>query len=104
MHVDGYDDSQIESIHNVSRNDIKLLINPIISNMNCGLEKIKVRVHHLSGKNFVELYVRRDSAKSITKTETDLEEVKKNLLKDERIDGVKLYLEVGKSDYNLSIK
>jgi hypothetical protein len=72
--------------------------------MNCGFEKIQPRVHHLNGKNFIELYIRKDPAKSIAETETNLEEVKKHLLKDERIDGVKLYLEVGESDDNHSTK
>ena len=104
VHVDGYDDSQVESIHNISRDDVTLLINPIISNMNCGFEKTQPRVHHLNGKNFIELYIRKDPAKSIAETETNLEEVKKHLLKDERIDGVKFYLEIGKSDDNHSTK
>jgi len=41
-----------------------------------------------------------DSTKTIAETETSLKEIKSDLLKNEHIDGVKLYLEVeSNSDY-----
>jgi hypothetical protein len=104
VHVDGYDDSQVESIYNISRDEVALLVNPIIANMNCAIKKTQLRVHHLKGQNFIELYLRGDPAKSITENETGFEELKKRLLEEEYIDGVKLYLEVGQNDDNHSIK
>ena len=50
VHVDGYDDSQIESIYNISRDEVALLVSPIISNINCRLKNTRLRVHHLKGK------------------------------------------------------
>ena len=104
VHVDAYDDSQVESIHNISRNEVTLLVNPIISDMNCGLKKTQLRVHHLRGKNFIELYLRGDPSKSINENEAGFEELKKRLLENEYIDSVKLYLEVSQNDENHSIK
>ena len=64
------------------------------------LKKTQLRIHHLKGKNIVELYLHGDSTKTIAETETCLKEVKSNLLKNEHIDGVKLYLEVeSNNDY-----
>ena len=64
------------------------------------LKKAQLRIHHLKGKSIVELYFNGDSTKTIAETETCLKEIKSNLLKNEYIDGVKLYLEVeSNSDY-----
>ena len=54
----------------------------------------------LVGKNIVELYLHGDSTKTISEIDTCLKDVKRNLLKNKHIDGVKLYLEVeSNSDY-----
>ena len=100
VHVDGYDDSEVESIYNISRNDVELLLAPILANTDGKLKKAQLRIHHLKGKSIVELYFNGDSTKTIAETETCLKEIKSNLLKNEYIDGVKLYLEVeSNSDY-----
>jgi hypothetical protein len=57
-------------------------------------------VHHLKGKNFIELYLRGDSKKTIAETEIQLEEIKKHLLRSEHIDGVKIFLEIGDDDHS----
>lgn len=104
VHIDAYDDSQVESIHNISREDIELRVNPILANMNGAFEKTRLRVHHLKGGNFIELYLRGNPEKTIAETEIGLDEIKQHLLKDEHIDGIKLYLEVGSDDGDHSTK
>ena len=100
VHVDGYDDSEVESIYNISRDDVELLLTSILANTDGKLKKTQLRIHHLKGKNIVELYLHGDSTKTIAETETSLKEIKSDLLKNEHIDGVKLYLEVeSNSDY-----
>ena len=100
VHVDGYDDSEVESIYNISRDDVELLLTSILANTDGKLKKTRLRIHHLKGKNVVELYLHGDSTKTIAETETSLKEIKSDLLKNEHIDGVKLYLEVeSNSDY-----
>ena len=100
VHVDGYDDSEVESIYNISRSDVEILLAPILATTERTLKKTQLRIHHLKGKNIVELYLHGDSKKTIAETETCLKEVKSNLLKNEHIDGVKLYLEVeSNNDY-----
>jgi len=100
VHVDSYDDSKVELIYNISRNDVEILLAPILANAERTLKKSQLRVHHLKGGNIVELYLHGDSTKTIAEIETCLKEVKGNLLKNEHIDGVKLYLEVeSNSDY-----
>jgi len=72
----------------------------ILANTDRKLQKTQLRIHHLKGKNVVELYLHGDSKKTIAETETSLKEIKTDLLKNEHIDGVKLYLEVeSNSDY-----
>ena len=100
VHVDSYDDSKVELIYNISRNDVEILLAPILANAERTLKKSQLRVHHLKGGNIVELYLHGDSTKTIAEIETCLKEVKGNLLKNKHIDGVKLYLEVeSNSDY-----
>jgi divalent metal cation (Fe/Co/Zn/Cd) transporter len=100
VHVDGYDDSEVESIYNISRDDVEHLLTSILANSGGKLKKTQLRIHHLKGKNVVELYLHGDSTKTIAETETSLKEIKSDLLKNEHIDGVKLYLEVeSNSDY-----
>ena len=100
VHVDGYDDREVESIYNISRDDVEILLTPILANAERTLKKTQLRVHHLKGKNIVELYLHGDSSKTIAETESCLKEVKTNLLKNKHIDGVKLYLEVeSNNDY-----
>ena len=100
VHVDGYDDSEVESIYNISRDDVEHLLTSILANSDGKLKKTQLRIHHLKGKNVVELYLHGDSTKTIAETETSLKEIKSDLLKNEHIDGVKLYLEVeSNSDY-----
>ena len=100
VHVDGYDDSEMESIYNISRDDVEFLLTSILANTDGKFKKTQLRIHHLKGKNIVELYLHGDSTKTIAETETSLKEIKSDLLKNEHIDGVKLYLEVeSNSDY-----
>ena len=100
VHVDGYDDSEVESIYNISRDDVELLLTSILANTDRKLKKTQLRIHHIKGKNIVELYLHGDSTKTIAETETSLKEIKSDLLKNKHIDGVKLYLEVeSNSDY-----
>ena len=100
VHVDGYDDSEVESIYNISRDDVEFLLTSILANTDGKLKKTQLRIHHLKGKNIVELYLHGDSTKTIAEIETSLKEIKSDLLKNEHIDGVKLYLEVeSNSDY-----
>ncbi len=100
VHVDAYDDRKVESIHNISREDVELRVTPLLANINGAFEKTRLRVHHLKGKNFIELYLRGDSKKTIAETETQLEEIKKHLLRSEHIDGVKIFLEIGDDDHS----
>jgi cation diffusion facilitator family transporter len=99
VHVDGYDDSEVESIYNISRNDVEILLAPILASADKVLRKSQLRVHHLKGKNIVEIYLHGDSTKTIDEIKVCLKEVKSNLLKNEHIDGVKLYLEVESNNY-----
>jgi len=100
VHVDGYDDSEVESIYNISRDDVEFLLTSILANTDGKFKKTQLRIHHLKGKNIVELYLHGDSTKTIAEIETSLKEIKSDLLKNEHIDGVKLYLEVeSNSDY-----
>jgi cation diffusion facilitator family transporter len=100
VHVDSYDDSKVETIYNISRNDVEILLTPILANTENTLKKTQLRLHYLQGKNIVELYLHGDSTKTISEIDTCLKDVKRNLLKNKHIDGVKLYLEVeSNSDY-----
>ena len=100
VHVDGYDDSEVESIYNITRDDVEFLLTSILANTDGKFKKTQLRIHHLKGKNIVELYLHGDSTKTIAEIETSLKEIKSDLLKNEHIDGVKLYLEVeSNSDY-----
>ena len=94
VHVDGCDDTEMESICNISRDDAKLLLVPILAQTGGKLKLLQLRVHHIKGKNIVEIYLEGDSTKTITETEVTLKEIKSALLKNAHIDGVKLYLEV----------
>ena len=94
VHVDGCDDTEMESICNISRDDAKLLLVPILAQAGGKLKLLQLRVHHIKGKNTVEIYLEGDSTKTITETEVTLKEIKSALLKNAHIDGVKLYLEV----------
>jgi cation diffusion facilitator family transporter len=100
VHVDGDNDSEVESIYNISRKDVEILLAPILASAERTLKKTQLRVHHLKGKNVVEIYLHGDSSKTIAEIDSCLKEVKSNLLKNEHIDGVKLYLEVeSNNDY-----
>ena len=94
VHVDGYDDSNVESIYNISRSDVELIVTPLLSNMTGNFKKTQLRIHYLNGKNIVEIYLHGDRTKTITETEIILKNFKGSLLENKYIDGVKLYLEV----------
>ena len=94
VHVDGYDDSRVESIYNISRSDVELIVTPLLSHMTGNFKKTQLRIHHLNGKNIVEIYLHGDRTKTITETAIILKKFKGSLLENKNIDGVKLYLEV----------
>jgi len=94
VHVDGYDDSNVESIYNISRSDVQLIVTPLLSQMTGNFKNTQLRIHHLNGKNIVEIYLHGDRTKTITETEIILKNFKGSLLENKYIDGVKLYLEV----------
>ena len=94
VHVDGYDDSRVESIYNISRSDVELIVTPLLSHMTGNFKKTQLRIHYLNGKNIVEIYLHGDRTKTITETEIILKKFKGSLLENKNIDGVKLYLEV----------
>jgi hypothetical protein len=51
-------------------------------------------MHHLKGKNIVDIYLRTDKTKTIAEIEITLGEVKAELLRSSHIDGVNLYLDI----------
>ena len=98
VHVDAYDDSDVESIYHINREDLGALVDPILAAMNGAFEKTRVGVHHLKGKNIVDIYLRADKTKTLAETESRLKELKKRLLGSDHIDGVNLYVDVSGED------
>ena len=94
MHVDAFDDSDMESLSYISREDLKVLVDPILAKTNDLFEKTRIGMHHLKGKNIVDIYLRTDKTKTIAEIEITLGEVKAELLRSSHIDGVNLYLDI----------
>ncbi|MDP6736477.1 MAG: cation diffusion facilitator family transporter [Nitrospinaceae bacterium] len=94
VHVDAFDDSDMESLSYISREDLKVLVDPVLAKTNDLFEKTRIGMHHLKGKNIVDIYLRTDKTKTIAEIEITLGEVKAELLRSSHIDGVNLYLDI----------
>ncbi|UCD11181.1 MAG: cation transporter [Nitrospinaceae bacterium] len=93
VHVDGEDDSVVEPLYPVTRQELKERILPILKDEE--LKMIGLRVHHMRGRNIVDIFLRTGGKISLAETESRFKALKKRLAKLPGIDHVRLYLDFG---------
>jgi divalent metal cation (Fe/Co/Zn/Cd) transporter len=93
VHVDGEDDSDVEPIYSFTRESLENSIDPILASHGNGLKRTGLRVHHLKGKNLVDLFLHGHHERTVAETEALIRELKSRLQEISGIDDVRIYLD-----------
>ena len=93
VHVDAEDDSDVEPLYSLTRQDMKQRIAPVVRATGAGLELSRLRVHHLKGKNIVDIFLRADGDLSVSEMENLLKGLRGRLTGMPGIDEARIYLD-----------
>lgn len=94
VHVDPEDDSGLDRIYKITRQELKRQSDRIIAATEGLTNSGKMSVHYLNGKNIIEVFVRADKNKTLEETQKLLEDLKSRLMKIEAVDGAQVYLDL----------
>ncbi|GJL79536.1 MAG: cation transporter [Nitrospinaceae bacterium] len=94
VHVDGEEDHKLLPLYTVTRKDFEKIVDPVIAASNVNVKRTRMRVHHLTGTNVIELYVQVDPKKTIDEISSLLEDIKRQLKSAPEVDDVRIFVDI----------
>ena len=94
VHVDGEEDQKLLPLYTVTRKDLEKIVDPVIAASKVTLKRTRMRVHHLTGTNVIELYIQVDSKNTIDEIKSSTEDLKHRLKAAPEIDDVRIFLDI----------
>jgi cation diffusion facilitator family transporter len=94
VHVDGEEDQKLLPLYTVSRQDLEKIVDPVIAESSGKLKRTRMRVHHLSGTNVIELFVQVDPEKTVDDIHSLMEDLKRRLKTAPEIDDVRIFVDL----------
>ncbi len=94
VHVDGEEDHKLLPLYTVTRKDLEKIVDPVIAASKVKLKRTRMRVHHLTGTNVIELYVQVDPQKTIAEIHSLTEDLKHRLKFAPEIDDVRIFVDI----------
>ncbi|QPJ63945.1 MAG: cation transporter [Candidatus Nitrohelix vancouverensis] len=98
IHVDAEDDSSIESINNLSREEIESYVDPILKEEKAILQKTGMHVHYLKGKHTLEIKVRVTPDKTVAEIKTIFNDLRTRLRRIDRVGDARLYVDTASEE------
>jgi cation diffusion facilitator family transporter len=94
VHVDGEEDHKLLPLYTVTRKDLEKIVDPALAASKVILKRTRMRVHHLTGTNVLELFVQVDSQKTIAEIHSLMEDLKHRLTSAPEIDDVRIFVDI----------
>ena len=94
VHVDGEHDAEVEGIYPVTRKELMDIARPLISELKGNISQPEIRVHHIKGKNIVDVFLKIDSSRNMEDSRTLVANVKSKLETAPQIDKARVFLDL----------
>lgn len=94
VHVDGESDAEVEAIYPITRKELIDIARPLISELEGGNLQPDIRVHHIKGRNIVDVFIKIDPKKNMDESRELVENVKSKLETAPQIDQARVYLDL----------
>jgi divalent metal cation (Fe/Co/Zn/Cd) transporter len=94
VHVDGEPDTVIERIYPITRQELIGIALPLISELGKTISQPKIRVHHIKGQNFVDVFIKIDSKQSMAGSHALVANIKSKLETAPQIDQARVFLDL----------
>jgi len=94
VHVDGEEDQKLLQLYSSTREDLRKIVDPMITDADITLKQTRMRVHYLKGTTLVEIYLQVDPTKSMSEIHPHFENLKERLKSAPEIDDVRIFVDV----------
>ena len=94
VHVDGESDAEVEAIYPITRKELIEIAQPLISELKGGILQPEIRVHHIKGKNILDVFLKIDSKLNMEDTRDLVAIVKSKLETAPQIDQARVFLDL----------
>ena len=94
VHVDGEHDADVEGIYPVTRKELIDVARPIISELGGNISQPEIRVHHIKGKNIMDVFIKIDSQQSMEASRILVANIKSKLETAPQIDQARIFLDL----------
>ena len=96
VHVDGEADADIEAIYPVTRKELMEIARPLISQLDGNILPPEIRVHHIKGKNILDVFIKVNSDPNMEDCRTLMANVKAKLETAPQIDQARVFLDLNR--------
>ena len=96
VHVDGEADAEIEAIYPVTRTELIEIARPLIAELDATILQPEIRVHHIKGKNIVDVFIKVDSNYDMEGSRTWVANIKAKLETASQIDQARVFLDLNR--------
>ena len=94
VHVDGEHDAEVEAIYPVTRKELMEIARPLILELAGNISQPEIRVHHIKGKNMVDVFIKINSNQSMEDSRALVANVKSKLETALQIDRARVFLDL----------
>jgi len=94
VHVDGEHDAEVEAIYPVTRKELMEIAQPLILELAGNISQPEIRVHHIKGKNMVDVFIKINSNQSMEDSRTLVANLKSKLETAPQIDRARVFLDL----------
>ena len=94
VHVDGEHDAEVEAIYPVTRKELMEIARPLILELAGNISQPEIRVHHIKGKNMVDVFIKINSNQSMEDSRALVANVKSKLETAPQIDRARVFLDL----------
>ncbi len=96
VHVDGESDTEVEAIYPITRKELIEIVRPLISELDGSISQPEIRVHHIKGKNILEVFIKIDSQQNLEEPRTLAANIKSKLETAPQIDQTRVFLDLNR--------
>jgi len=94
IHVDGEPDAEVEAIYPITRKELIEIAQPLILELAGNISQPEIRVHHIKGKNLVDVFIKIDSNQTMEDSRALVINIKSKLETAPQIDQARIFLDL----------
>ena len=94
VHVDGELDSEVETLYPVTRKELTRIVRTLIAELDESISQAEIRVHHIQGKNFVDVFIKVRSEQTMGDSRALVANIRSKLETAPQIDQALVFLDL----------